>query len=138
MQDLRHLRLNLFLPSTSDSKAWTTVFPQMLQRFASAVDRGSKILELKILIGSWHKPLLLGEEHAAAFEALANMHVRGSVQVRTQGIFDEAKKAIQALQLDKKMRNGDGPRQQSERQSGYAGAGGKYLDWDWEGGGLLS
>lgn len=138
MQDLRHLRLNLFLPSTSDMTTWTATFPHMFQRFANALDRGSRITELKILIGTWHKPLLLREEHAAAFDVLASMQVRGTVQVRTQGIFDETKKAVRALQLDKRMKENAKKAQTGTKRVSIAGAGGKYLDWDWEGGGILS
>lgn len=138
MQDLRHLRLNLFLPSTSDMKAWTNALPHMFQRFANALDGGSRLMELKILIGTWHRPLLFREEHAAALDVLAGMQVRGTVQVRTQGIFDDTKKAIRALQLEKRMRENACVTRNGARHVGARGAGGKYLDWDWEGGGILS
>lgn len=133
MQDIRHLRLNLYLPSTSDKQTWSSTFPSMLKRFAHALDGGSRILELKILISTWHKPLLLRDEHGAAFGVLGEMHVRGSVHVRTQGIFDEAQKAVKALQLQRRMKGGVA----EERQRAMEYAGGRYLDWDWEGGGIL-
>jgi len=115
-------------------QVWSTTFPGMLQRFAVALKGGSRIKELKILIGTWYKPLILSDEHAAAFEVLGEMRIRGQVQVRTQGIFDETKNAIRAWQLEKKMKDNGG------RQTCFEGfkAGGKYLDWDWEGGGVIT
>lgn len=138
LQNLRHLRLNMYLPMSHDKKAWTETFPKKLAGFINSIDNGRRLKSLKILIGTWYTLLNFSTSQAAVLDILEQMQVRGTVQVRTKNIYKETKYCISGLDLENRIRDGGavGSRVAKGKQEDQPG--GRYLDWEWEGGLLLS
>lgn len=128
LSNLRHLRLNLFLPTWQDKSAWTTKLPTELVRFVDAMDCGEKLKDLRMLIGTWYHHAELPQSQAAAFDVLERMRVRGKVHIRTNNIYKSTKDSICQLDLENRMRCGGPLRSKtSDQPEGN-------LDWEWEGG----
>ena len=138
MRDIRHIRLNIYLPTSHDKKAWAETFPQRLKGFVRVLEQGRRLKDLRVLVGTWYTLLNLSESQKAAFDVLEQMQVRGLVQVRAKNIYKETRESFRALELERRMKaDGKGDREFGKLTRGEPGAGGRYLDWEWEGGGLL-
>lgn len=133
LANLRHLRLNLWLPPQHDTALWNDKFSKQLSSFAEAIDHGQRLKDLHILIGTWHKIRELAQPQAAAFGTLERMQVRGIVQVRTRSLDRDGKAFVQKLHLERHMRVSSSPGTQSELL-GAIRPGGRHLDWEWDGG----
>lgn len=131
LSNLRYLRLNLYLPPQHDVQVWSNKFTKQLSGLVNAVDRGHRLKDFKVLVGTWHKVRELGEPQAAALRTLEAMQVRGLVQVRTRSLDAEGKAVVQELDLERGMR-ADGSGRLGSLDA--AGLGVKHLDWEWEGG----
>jgi len=126
--NLRLLRLNLYLPTYQDKAAWTTKLPSKLARFVNAMDRGEKLKDLRILIGTWYHHAELTKGQAAVFDVLDQMQIRGKVHLRTNNIYKSTRDSICRLDLENRMR--------CDRPAHLAmdGQPEGNLDWEWEGG----
>lgn len=136
-EDLRHVRLNIYLPTSHDRKAWTETFPRRLARFVQTLDQGTRLKDIRILIGTWYTFLNFSTSQSVVFDVLEKMQIRGSVQVRTKNIYRETKTSIRRLDLENRMRAPNRLPVQLKEESAEDRPGGKHLDWEWEGGGLL-
>jgi len=133
LANLRHLRLNLYLPPQYNITLWTDKFSKQLSQFVEAIDQGQRLKDFKILFGTWHKIRELGVQQSAALGILERLQVRGTVQVRTRSLDHEGKASVQRLDLERRMRMSTSSGSQSERL-GDNRPGGRHLDWEWEGG----
>jgi hypothetical protein len=133
LSNLRHLRLNLYLPPQHDLTLWTDKFGKQLASFVEAVDQGQKLRDFKILIGTWHKVRELGQPQLEALGTLEQMQIRGTVQVRTRSLDLDGKAVVQRLDLEHRMRNTSSTGSQLKRWK-IDQPGGRHLDWEWEGG----
>jgi hypothetical protein len=131
--NLRHLRLNLNLPPQHNIALWTDKLSNQLSRFVEAIDRGQKLKDFKVLIGTWHKLRELGEPQTAALSVLERMQVRGSIQVRTSSLDRDGKASVQRLDLVHRMKATGSSGRHLERVSASEYRG-NHLDWEWEGG----
>lgn len=131
LSNLRYLRLNLYLPPQHDVAVWSNKFTKQLSDFVNAVDRGHRLKDFKVLVGTWHKIRELGEPQGAALRTLEAMQVRGLVQVRTRSLDAEGKAVVQGLDLERGMRASGCA---TSGSLGVTGLGMKHLDWEWEGG----
>lgn len=98
---LRHLQINLYLPQESDASA----LHDRLEALVKATDQGKRLTEFHVLITGKRRgaqvPLTAGERDA--LEVLAQMEVRGSVQVETRYYFRAVNAGVQALNLQRRM-----------------------------------
>ncbi|KAK6430354.1 hypothetical protein LTR95_013494 [Oleoguttula sp. CCFEE 5521] len=134
LSNIRHLRLNMYLPTSHDKFAWTTGFPTKLARFVQSMDYGSTLRSLKILIGTWYTLLNFSTSQAAVFDVLEQMQIRGSVEIRTKNIYNETKVAVRSLDLELRMRANQPYHDSSGRGGQHVR---QHLDWEWEGGKAL-
>lgn len=133
LANLRHLRLNLYLPRQHDIALWTDKFGKQLSTFVEAVDHGQKLKDFKILIGTWHKVRELGVPQLDVLGILERLQVRGTVQVRTRSLDRDGKAAVQMLDLERRMRT-TGSTESRLMCLATDRPGGRHLDWEWEGG----
>lgn len=131
LENVRHLRWNLYLPTSHDKHAWSTTFPAKLARFVIGTKNGRALRSLKILIGTWYTLLDFSTSQAAVFDVLEQMQVRGTVEIRTKNIYNLTKVAIRDLDLEHRLRD-QGPTR--SRPGNIERPGGSHLDWEWEGG----
>jgi hypothetical protein len=130
--DLRHVRLDLYLPDPYDKRLWNT-FARQLAQFADSVANGAKLRELRVLIATWHRFHELSDQHIKVLESLGQLSVKGSVQVRTWSLDGKLRAALQDLGLTSKLRN-DAVSCTTERGIGYGQLDGSRVDWEWDGG----
>jgi hypothetical protein len=134
LSNLRHLRLNLYLPPQHDKTMWTERFSKQLSSFVEAIDQGVRLRDFKILIGTWHGIRSeLGAPQTAAFDLLAQMQVRGTVQVRTRSLDAQGKTVVQRLDLERRLRasgSAGNPLEEPKVER-------RLLDWEWDGGATL-
>nr|OQO21415.1 hypothetical protein B0A51_11883 [Rachicladosporium sp. CCFEE 5018] len=134
LSNIRHLRLNMYLPTSHDRPAWTTGFPTKLARFVQSLDYGSTLRSLKILVGTWYTLLNFSTSQAAVFDVLEQMQIRGTVEIRTKNIYNETKAAVRSLDLEHRMLANQ-PFSDRHGRDGQSAR--PYLDWEWEGGKAL-
>jgi len=131
LSNLRHLRLNLYLPAQHDTVMWTDRFSEQLSSFVEAIDQGVRLRDFKILIGTWHGIRELGAPQMAAFDLLAQMQVRGTVQVRTRSLDIQGKSFVQELDLECRLKgSAGGPLGEPKAER-------RLLDWEWDGGATI-
>jgi len=130
LSNLRHLRLNLYLPAQHDTAMWADRFSKQLSSFVEAIDHGVRLKDFKILIGTWHGICELEAPQMAAFDLLAQMQVRGTVQVRTRSLDVQGKAVVQELDLERRLRATDSVRCPLEEPKAEH----RLLDWEWDGG----
>lgn len=131
--NLRRLRLNLYLPPQHDLNMWSERFSKQLSSFTEAIDQGTRLRDFKILIGTWHGIRELGAPQMAAFHLLAQMEVRGTVQVRTRSLDARGKAVVQGLDLERRLRalgSIESPLEESKAER-------RLLDWEWDGGATI-
>jgi hypothetical protein len=133
LSNLRHLRLNLYLPPQHDANMWTERFSKQLSSFVEAIDQGVRLRDFKILIGTWHRIRELGAAQVAAFDLLAEMQVRGAVQVRTRSMDAQGKAVVQKLDLERRLRASGSVGNSLEDPKAER----RLLDWEWDGGATL-
>jgi len=112
---------------------WTERFSKQLSSFVEAIDQGVRLRDFKILIGTWHCIRELGAPQMAAFDLLAQMHVRGTVQVRTRSLDAQGKAVVQKLDLESRLRASDSIGGSFEEPKAER----RLLDWEWDGGATL-
>ena len=133
-QDLRHLRLDLYLPEPYSRKVWQGAFATQLANFIHALDKGQRLREFKVLISSWHNFRGLGDWQAVVLlDGLGRMEVRGDAQVRGRGFDHELGSQMRKIGLGKSMRDGARAYRREVLGVSCGGLGGN-LDWEWEGG----
>lgn len=132
-ENIRNLRLNLFLPSPHDISLWTDKFAKQLVSFVDAVDQGSRLKNFRVLIATWHKIRILNDKQEEALGVLERMEVRGLLQVRTRSLDPDGKAVVQKLELERRMRP-TGYSHDQAKSPDVTGTRGRYLDWEWEGG----
>lgn len=106
MKDLRYLVLNVHVPSQNDTEAWSTTLPEQLERFVTALDKGSKLKELLVTIisrGRFYDPYL-PDSYKDALLILGKIRVDGNVKARTRGFYKQLTADIRALYLDEQIR----------------------------------
>jgi hypothetical protein len=133
LPNLRHLRLNLYLPPQHDKNMWTERFSKQLSSFAEAIDQGVRLRDFKILIGTWHGIREVGPIQMAAFDLLAQMQVRGTVQVRTRSLDAQGKAVVQRLDLERRLRASGSTGNPLEEPRPER----RLLDWEWDGGATI-
>lgn len=106
LKELRHLIINVFLPSDLDPDAWATTFPQQLRALVTALDRGSRLSELQVSIitGHWRNGRLLPSVHLQTLDILSKMRVAGSVRVRLRPSTGPCATSVTALGLEGKIK----------------------------------
>lgn len=133
MQRLRHLRLNLYLPNPYDTRLWDDKLSKRLAELLQAIDNGSRLEDLKILIATWYHFHGITPRQAATIAVLRQITIQGHVEVRTRSISAKLRAALQYLDLADKMRVGERS-QFLDRHSIYQEVVSSDMDWDWEGG----
>lgn len=133
LSNLRNLRLNLYLPPQHDKTMWAERFSKQLSSFVEAIDQGVRLRDFKILIGTWHGIRELGAPQMAAFDLLAQMQVRGTVQVRTRSLDIQGKAVVQKLDLERRVRASGSAGNPLEKPKAER----RLLDWEWDGGATL-
>jgi hypothetical protein len=136
LSNLRHLRVNLYLPRQHDTATWTDKLGKQLSSFVEAVDHGQKLKDIKLLIGTWHRIRGLGKPQLDVLGILEQMRVRGFVQVRTRSLDPDGKAVVEALGLGRRMRSTGSSGSRLKHLDGEQ-PGGRHLDWDWEGGAAI-
>lgn len=97
------------------------------------IEQGRKLKDLRVLFASWHGLRDLNYPQIEVLQILRKMQVGGLVQVRTRSLDERGKKVVRELDLERGMRAGGAVEEMTEQSQGE-GAGGKHLDWEWEGG----
>lgn len=108
MQDLRHLFINVSLPSHQDPVAWSTTFPQELQALVTALDRGVRLksLHITVLTAQWKSGGPLPEPYREVLGILAQLRVSGivKVQVVPRGTEGRCAASVYSLLLGEKIK----------------------------------
>ena len=125
--DLRHVRLDLYLPDPYDKRLWN-MFAGQLAQLADSVANGKKLRELRVLIATWHRFRELSDQHIEVLKSLGQLSVKGRVQVRTRSLDGKLRAVLQNLGLTSKLRD------DSVSGIGYRQLGGSCVDWQWDGG----
>lgn len=135
-RDLRHLRLDLYLPDPYNKKLWVDTLVTQLARFSASISGGNKLKDLRILIATWHCFRELSDWQADVLRVLQQVTLRGHVQVRTRSLDGKLKAALQSLDLTSRMR--DGPISCAlDIFDGCIEIGETDMDWEWEGGVII-
>ncbi|CAK1366774.1 unnamed protein product [Cercospora beticola] len=102
MSRLRHLHVNLCLPQEQNPGKLRF----QLGAVVKALDRGRRLLDFHLLVttkrGAARAPLSVGE--ISAIEALAEMEIRGTVQVRTRKSFQVVWAPVIGMNLLERMK----------------------------------
>lgn len=130
---LRHLRLNMYLPDPYSASLWEDTLATQLANLIKTIDNGRKLKDLSVLIATWHHFRDLRAWQTKVFGIFKKMEIRGHVHIRTRSLDGKLSCAIRNLDLASKMRNEQGLRARSLRGEA-CGAYGGDLDWEWEGG----
>lgn len=105
LKHLRHLQLNIYLPSDLNKRAWSVTLPELLSELVNALDHGSRLLDLNILFTAkrYNARIPLSQEQMNVLDVLSGMKVRGRVQIKTRYDFREVRRTIEILQLENRM-----------------------------------
>ena len=105
MKDLRHLRINLYLPDPYNKRLWTDGLAEQLASLIASFDNGTKLKDLRILISTWHCFRELSEWQAGVLGLLERLSVRGHTQVRSRSLDGKLRASLQQLDLTSKLRD---------------------------------
>ncbi|GAB7332233.1 hypothetical protein MBLNU13_g04085t1 [Cladosporium sp. NU13] len=136
MRDIRHLRVDLYLPDPYKRKLWTDTLAKQLTSLAISVGKGTKLKDMRVLIATWHRFRELAEWQAEMLGLLEQMSVRGHTQVRTRSLDGKLRAALHDLDLTSKMRDAFMSHIPYVPTECYEAAD-KEMDWDWEGGVII-
>ncbi|CAK4031714.1 Hypothetical predicted protein [Lecanosticta acicola] len=102
MKNLRRLQINVYLPQARD--AWA--LQERLTALVNALDKGRRLAAFHILVTAKRRaaqiPLTMPER--TALEVLAEMEVRGKVDVQTRYSFRAVTAGVQSLDLQRRMK----------------------------------
>lgn len=106
-RDLRHLALNIFMPSDLDPNAWLMAFPLELKALVTTLNEGGsklKSLKLTIITGYWRNEQPLPPENLETMSILGQLNVSGKVKVRCQPSYWPCSESVYSLGLEEKIR----------------------------------
>ena len=133
MKDIRHLRIDLYLPDPYKRELWTDTLAKQLSSLIISVGNGTKLKDMKVLIATWHRFRELTEWQTEVLGLLGQFSVRGHTQVRTRSLDGKLRAALQRLDLTVKLRNiSVAPGR--DVLDGCFETTGNDMDWEWEGG----
>jgi len=132
MKDIRHLRVDLYLPDPYNRRLWTT-FAKHLTSLIISADNGTKLKDMRILIATWHRFRELTEWHAEVLDSLGQFRVRGHTQVRTRSLDGKLRAALQNLDLTARLRDISMASTPNVFVECFEALG-NDMDWEWEGG----
>ena len=132
MQDLRHLRINVWLPDPYRTTSWEDGLAAQLARFVEIVERGKRLQSLRVLIATWHNFKTLNVRQTAVLGVLDSTRVRGDLQVRTRSLGKITETTLRNLNLHRRML--DPETRHVQRAQGVCGLEESDLDWEWEAG----
>jgi hypothetical protein len=133
MKDLRHLRIDLFLPDPYRQGLWTDALSKQLTGVIVAVSNGGKLKDLRILIATWHRFREFADWQTEVLSLLGQFSVRGHTQVRTRSLDGKLRATLGELDLTIKMRDVSTWGTQNVLTESCETAG-DDVDWEWEGG----
>jgi hypothetical protein len=133
MKDLRHLRVDLYLPDPYRRGLWTDALAKQLAGLIVAVSNGGKLKDLRVLIATWHRFRELADWQTEVLSLLGQFSVRGHTQVRTRSLDGKLRATLGELGLAIKMRDFSTSGTQNVLIE-YCETAGGDMDWEWEGG----
>lgn len=131
MKDLRHLRIDLFLPDPYKRRLWTDTLAKQLAGLIASVANGKKLKDLRILIATWHRFRELNDWQTKVLETLDQLSVRGHTQVRTRSLDGKLRASLGELDLASRLRDASTcytPNILTE----CCETAGNDMDWEWE------
>lgn len=132
-KDLRHLRIDLFLPDPYRRGLWTDALAKQLTGLIVAVSNGGKLKDLRILIATWHRFRELVDWQTEVLSLLGQFSVRGHTQVRARSLAGKLRATLGQLDLAINMRDISTSGAQNVFTECWETAG-DDIDWEWEGG----
>jgi hypothetical protein len=133
MKDLRHLRVDLFLPDPYRRELWTDALAKQLTGLIVAVSNGGKLKDLRVLIATWHRFRELADWQTEVLSLLGQFSVRGHTQVRTRSFDGKLRVTLGKLDLANRMRDVSSSRTPNSMTECCETAGAD-MDWEWESG----
>ena len=133
MEDICHLRVDLYLPDPYDRSLWTDTLTKQLTSMIVSVNNGTKLKDMRLLIATWHRFRELTEWQAEVLGLLGHLSVRGHTQVRTRSLDGKLRATLQELDLTSKLRDTFMSRNADVFTDCHETAG-NDMDWEWEGG----
>lgn len=133
MKDIRHLRIDLYLPDPYKRKLWTDTFAKQLSSMIISVGNGTKLKDIRVLIATWHRFRELTEWQTEVLGLLGKFSVRGHTQVRTRSLDGKLRATLQDLDLTSKLREASMSRTADAFTECYETTE-HDMDWEWEGG----
>ena len=102
MTRLRHLQVNLYLPLEHDSGQ----LEHRLSTLVKAVDHGRRLSDFHVLVTAKRRAaqVPLSAREINALEALAEMEVRGRVEVQTRYYFRAVTACVSSMDLSRRMK----------------------------------
>ena len=106
LEFIRHLHLNVYLPSDLHDDDWNSIFPAQLVRLVESLERGRKLLDLHVLLTTkrYGYRISMRSDHRRTLDILSQLEVRGKVHVMMRYDFKEVRQSIETLQLEKRMK----------------------------------
>ncbi|KAF7190717.1 hypothetical protein HII31_07876 [Pseudocercospora fuligena] len=103
MQRLRHLQINIYLPSNDQNAC---LLQDRLSALVQSLDLGRRLASLHVLVTAKRRAaqIPLSQDGVLALEVLARMEVRGKVDVQTRYYFRVVSASVNALQLARRMK----------------------------------
>lgn len=132
MQDIRHLRVNVWLPDPYGTISWEDGLAAQLAMFVEIVHQGKRLRSLRVLIATWHNLKTLNTRQTAVLDVLNSTRVRGDVQVRTRSLDKLTETILHGLNFHRRML--DPETRHVQRAQGVCGVEESDLDWEWEAG----
>ena len=133
LKDIRHLRVDLYLPDPYQRRLWTNTFAKQLSSLAISVGNGTKLKDMRVLFATWHRFRELAEWQAEVLGLLGQLSVRGHTQVRTRSLDGKLRAALQTLDLTSKLRDASMSRTANVFTKCLETTE-NDMDWEWEGG----
>lgn len=133
MKDLRHLRIDLFLPDPYRRKLWTDTLAKQITGVIVSVANGRKLRDLRVLIATWHRFRELTDWQTETLGLLDQFDVRGHTQVRARSLDGKLRATLGELSLASRLRDIPIPCTR-DILSEWTKPAGDDMDWDWEGG----
>lgn len=133
MRNLRHLRIDLFLPDPYRRRLWIETLAEQLSGLIASVANGQKLKDLRILIATWHRFRELNDWQTKVLEMLDQFSVRGHTQVRTRSLDGKLRATLGELDLASRLRD-ISTSCTSNVLAECCETAGVDMDWEWEGG----
>ena len=133
MKNIRHLRIDLYLPDPYNRRLWTDTLAKQLTSSVISVSNGTRLRDVRVLIATWHRFRELTEWQAEVLVLLEQLSVRGHTQVRTRSLDGKLRAALQDLDLTSKLRDASITQTADVFNECYELAD-HDMDWEWEGG----